>query len=214
MAVIEEIVEGEEEQLAKVEHLKKEGNEFFGKGEFEKADEKYQAIQDDGSHHRLSPTSTEIQSILLSNSSAALIKLRKWEHAVEAATKSIEIGATNEKALERRAFAYSNMSEKYENAIEDYQKLQESLPKRQTEFQRKIAEINEKITARNEAMKADIMDKLKGFGNLCLSPFGLSTDNFEMVPNGNGGFSVQMKGSAGAGKEKSEDKAGIPEESA
>ncbi|CAO4362278.1 unnamed protein product [Caenorhabditis nigoni] len=204
MAVIEEIVEGEEEQLVKVETLKKEGNEFFGKGEFEKADEKYQeAIT------ACPPTSTEIQAILLSNSAAALIKLRKWEQAVEAATKSIEIGATNEKALERRAFAYSNMSEKYENAIEDYQKLQESLPKRQTEFQRKIAEINDKITARNEAMKADIMDKLKGFGNLCLSPFGLSTDNFEMVPNGNGGFSVQMKGSAGAGKEKSE--AEIPE---
>uniref|UniRef100_A0A1I7UG94 YlbF family regulator n=1 Tax=Caenorhabditis tropicalis TaxID=1561998 RepID=A0A1I7UG94_9PELO len=113
-----------------------------------------------------------------------------------------QIGAANEKALERRAFAYSNISEKYENGIEDYKQLQESLPKRHGEFERKISEINEKINRRNDAMKADIMEKLKGFGNMCLSPFGLSTDSFEMVPNGNGGFSVQMKG---AGNKKTEE---------
>uniref|UniRef100_A0A1I7SYI3 DUF148 domain-containing protein n=1 Tax=Caenorhabditis tropicalis TaxID=1561998 RepID=A0A1I7SYI3_9PELO len=72
------------------------------------------------------------------------------------------IGAANEKALERRAFAYSNISEKYENGIEDYKQLQESLPKRHGEFERKISEINEKINRRNDAMKADIMEKLKG----------------------------------------------------
>lgn len=118
------------------------------------------------------------------------------------------------------------MSEKYENSIEDYKQLQvsilvdfflklevnffqESLPKRRVELDRKIAEINEKINNRNEAMKADVMEKLKGFGNFCLSPFGLSTDSFEMVPNGNGGFSVQMKGATnkqeGASQEKKEE---------
>ncbi|CCD62123.1 TPR_REGION domain-containing protein [Caenorhabditis elegans] len=204
MAIIEEIFEDEEDQITKVDSLKKEGNNFFANGEFEKANEKYQeAIAS------CPPTSTEVQSILLSNSAAALIKLRKWESAVEAASKSIEIGATNEKALERRAFAYSNMSEKYENSIEDYKQLQESLPKRRVELDRKIAEINEKINNRNEAMKADVMEKLKGFGNFCLSPFGLSTDSFEMVPNGNGGFSVQMKGATnkqeGASQEKKEE---------
>lgn len=134
-----------------------------------------------------------------------------------------QLGATNEKALERRAFAYFNMSEKYEKAIEDYKLLQvnsieighinnclsdshdkkntispfffqSKVPSRKAEFQRKIVEINEKVALRNEAMKADMMEKLKGLGNMCLSPFGLSTDSFEMTPNGNGGFSVQMKG--------------------
>ncbi|KAF1770080.1 hypothetical protein GCK72_001898 [Caenorhabditis remanei] len=206
MAIIEEIFEEEADQIVKVESLKKEGNEFFGQGEFEKAYEKYQeAIT------TCPQTSTELLSILLSNSAAALIKQRKWETAVEAATKSIEIGAANEKALERRAFAYSNMSEKYENAIEDYKKLQELLPKRQVEFERKIEEMNEKINARNQAMTADIMEKLKGFGNMCLSPFGLSTDSFEMVPNGNGGFSVQMKGAGNKKQEEEEENEKVPQ---
>ena len=42
MAIIEEIFEEEADQIVKVESLKKEGNEFFGQGEFEKAYEKYQ----------------------------------------------------------------------------------------------------------------------------------------------------------------------------
>ncbi|EGT60363.1 hypothetical protein CAEBREN_16086 [Caenorhabditis brenneri] len=200
MAVIEEIIEGEDEQMTRVEALKQEGNGLFGKGDYEKANEKYQeAIS------LCPPSSVDVQSILLSNSAAALIKQQKWESAVEAATKSIEIGATNEKALERRAFAYSNISDKLEKSIDDYKLLQESLPKRRSEFERKINEINDKITERNEAMRADIMEKLKGFGNMCLSPFGLSTDSFEMVPNGNGGFSVQMKGAGGGGAKKKEE---------
>ncbi|CAI2299894.1 unnamed protein product [Caenorhabditis sp. 36 PRJEB53466] len=189
MAIVKEIVEGEQTQLEKVETLKKEGNALFGKGEFEKANEKYtEAISE------CPPTSSEIQSILFSNSAAALIKQNKWTEAVEAATKAIEMGATNEKALERRAFAHSNIREKYEDAIEDYRKLEESIPSRKVEFERKIGELNAKIMQRNEEMKADMIEKLKSLGNMCLSPFGLSTDSFEMVPNGSGGFSVQMKG--------------------
>lgn len=45
MAIVEEVVEGEDDQLAKVEALKKEGNELFGKGEFDKAHAKYQVFQ-------------------------------------------------------------------------------------------------------------------------------------------------------------------------
>uniref|UniRef100_A0A8R1I8D2 TPR_REGION domain-containing protein n=1 Tax=Caenorhabditis japonica TaxID=281687 RepID=A0A8R1I8D2_CAEJA len=156
MAVVEEIVEGEDEQMQQVENLKKEGNRLFGEGKYEEAREKYKEAFD-----ACPPTSPELQSILLSNTAAALIKLSEWKDAVEAATKAIELGAPNEKALERRAFAYSNIPEKLEDAMEDYKKLQETVPKRNAEFARKVSELDAKINSRNEAMKADMMEKLK-----------------------------------------------------
>lgn len=45
MAIIEEIFEDEEDQITKVDSLKKEGNNFFANGEFEKANEKYQVLE-------------------------------------------------------------------------------------------------------------------------------------------------------------------------
>jgi hypothetical protein len=37
------------------------------------------------------------------------------------------------------------------------------------------------VDERTEKMKAEMLDKLKGFGNTILGKFGLSTDNFQMV---------------------------------
>ncbi|RHY93193.1 hypothetical protein DYB35_000205 [Aphanomyces astaci] len=37
------------------------------------------------------------------------------------------------------------------------------------------------VAERQEKMKAEMLDKLKGFGNTILGKFGLSTDNFQMV---------------------------------
>ncbi|KAK6053283.1 hypothetical protein COOONC_09213, partial [Cooperia oncophora] len=189
MVVIEEEWE-DSEPTKTAEKLKQEGNAKFGEGEWTLAEDKYKealAI--------CPPEDVELCSVLHSNLSAAYIKQALWEEAAGAATKAIEANTTNDKALERRAFAYSNISEKYQNAVEDYELLKERFPQR-TQYLRKIEELRQKITERDEKLKAEMIAKLKELGNVCLRPFGLSTDSFEMVPNGEGGYSISMKNSS------------------
>ncbi|KAK5986326.1 Tetratricopeptide repeat protein 1, partial [Trichostrongylus colubriformis] len=124
MVVIEE--EWEQSEPSKTpEHLKQEGNAKFGEGEWKAAEDKYKEAL------AICPSEeVSLCSVLHSNLSAAYIKQALWEEAADAATKAIETSATNDKALERRAFAYSNISEKYQNALEDYELLKERFPQR------------------------------------------------------------------------------------
>lgn len=42
-------------------------------------------------------------------------------------------------------------------------------------------------------MMQEMMTSLKGVGNMFLKPFGLSTDNFEVVEQPGGGYTIQVK---------------------
>ncbi|PAV86868.1 hypothetical protein WR25_13179 [Diploscapter pachys] len=189
MVIVEEILEhesvGEQAEL-----IKKSGNEHFGKGEWKEAAGKYREALN------LCPTEDaslqSLRAVLLSNLAAALLKQELWTEAAEAASKAIEENASNEKALERRAFAFFHISDKFEAAQQDYEELIKQFPDR-AGYRVKKSELEAKIAKRNEEMKEDVMNKLKGLGNMILKPFGLSTNSFELTPNDSGGYSIQMK---------------------
>lgn len=87
------------------------------------------------------------------------------------------------------------MNEKLDHLDEsllDFEKFLTSEPKHNEalEGQRRL---KFKVDERNEKLKLEALDKLKSLGNLVLKPFGLSTDNFEVKPNGEGGCSINFK---------------------
>lgn len=167
--------------------VKLEANQRFGEGNFDKALELYAKALD------TAPLKFEQErAIILSNCAAANIKLANWSQAVQNASESIELGVPNEKSLERRAYAYAKTDDNLEKSIEDYKKLQAQFPNRQ-QYTKTLFELDQRLHDRNERMKKEVMDQLKNLGDMCLRPFGLSTDSFQMVEQPGGGYSIQMK---------------------
>jgi len=57
----------------------------------------------------------------------------------------------------------------------------------------RILELQKRVNLRNEKMKEEMFGKLKDLGNMCLGPFGLSTDNFKMQQGENGSYSLNFQ---------------------
>ncbi len=56
------------------------------------------------------------------------------------------------------------------------------------------------VDAKREALKAEMMDTLKGFGNSILGKFGLSLDNFKAEQDpATGSYSIQFVQQGGGG---------------
>ncbi|KAI6203520.1 TPR Domain containing protein [Aphelenchoides besseyi] len=167
--------------------IKTDGNRKFGEGDYKDALVFYTEALD------TCPLKyKDDRSVLLSNRAAANIKLEDWTAAVDDATASIELGAKNEKSLERRAFAYAQKDETIEKSLEDYNSLQKQFPDR-SRYTQQIATLTERQKVRNEKLQKEMVDQLKNLGNVVLRPFGLSTDSFQMVEQPGGGYSIQMK---------------------
>ncbi|VDK45676.1 unnamed protein product [Anisakis simplex] len=167
--------------------IKNQGNQRFGEGSWEEAAALYTKALD----HCPFVYSSE-RSIYLSNRAACYMKLAKWDVAIEDCTEAIELGAKNDKPLERRAYCYAQTEQGYENAIKDYEQLMKNSSKKAV-YAQKILDLQHAINERNERVKEDVLAKLKDLGNMCLRPFGLTTDNFKLEEKPDGGYSLSMK---------------------
>uniref|UniRef100_A0A915B1C9 Tetratricopeptide repeat protein 1 n=1 Tax=Parascaris univalens TaxID=6257 RepID=A0A915B1C9_PARUN len=167
--------------------IKNEGNRKFGEGNWQEAIELYTKALE-----RCPLVYTSERAVYLSNRAACHIKLSVWDAAIKDCTEAIKLGAPNDKPLERRAHCYAQTEENYDNALHDYDELIKKYPDKKV-YVEKAFELKRAIDERNERIKQDMLSKLKDLGNMCLRPFGLSTDSFELTPKPDGGYSISMR---------------------
>lgn len=183
--------------LEQSREAKARGNVCFGEQDYENAIEHYtEAIE-------LCPEEDEREAApYYCNRAACHIKLEQYEDCLKDASKAIELQDDYFKAYARRATANEKL-EHYESALEDYKMVLKFDPKNARALQA-VQRLPPLVEEQREKLKNEMMGKLKDLGNLCLRPFGLSTDNFQMVQDPNSGsYSVnfvqgQQRGAAAA----------------
>ncbi|KAI9058839.1 TPR-like protein [Trametes sanguinea] len=137
------------------------------------------------------------RAVLNANIGACFVKLGEHKEVVTACTEALRDDPDYIKALQRRAVANEEIGSwsSLSSAQEDYKRLLELLPSRSPELvsiRRTLAALPPRIEAAQKRETAEMLDKLKGLGNQILGNFGLSTDNFQFVPNGQGGYSMNF----------------------
>ena len=131
-------------------------------------------------------------AVFYSNRAACHLQLQSWEDAVEDCSAALDKSPRYVKALMRRATALEAL-DRLEDALQDYHAVLEIDPTVQL-ARKKHAQLETTVKERQEKMKAEMLDKLKGFGNSILGKFGMSTDNFKMVQDPKtGGYNISFQ---------------------
>ncbi|KAF4136398.1 Tetratricopeptide repeat [Phytophthora infestans] len=186
------------ENVKRASGAKELGNKFFSRGSYLDAIECYTTAL------KLCPADEEYaynRAVYFSNRAACLMRLGRTEESVDDCTQAVTLSPTYVKALLRRAEAFEKL-DKLEEALADYDAVLKIDPTVRTAV--KSHERLQKIVhERQEKMKAEMLDKLKGFGNTILGKFGLSTDNFQMVQDpATGSYSVNFQQNPGQQQQK------------
>ncbi|EJF67007.1 TPR-like protein [Dichomitus squalens] len=137
------------------------------------------------------------RAVLNANIGACYTKLGEPKEVVNACTEALQDDPKYIKALQRRAAANEQINSwsSLASAQEDYKTLLDLLPRTSPEvagIRRTLAALAPRVEAAQKRETAEMLDKLKGLGNSLLGNFGLSTDNFQFVPNGQGGYSMNF----------------------
>ncbi|KAK4146585.1 Tetratricopeptide repeat protein 1 [Dichotomopilus funicola] len=178
-----------------LDRLEKQGKEAEDK---EKAEAERRRIEE------ADDVEEEIVSAGATKAGPALSTTTEDELAAAARQKrQDDIARIRAKALMRRARARSELGgwSNLEGAVEDYKRL--STMANLTATDKKIVQAQLRMLpplakAAQEKETAEMWSKLKDLGNGLLKPFGLSTDNFQMVKDETtGGYSMNFQNGGG-----------------
>eukprot|EP01089_Gocevia_fonbrunei_P010607 TRINITY_DN23548_c0_g1_i1.p1 TRINITY_DN23548_c0_g1~~TRINITY_DN23548_c0_g1_i1.p1 ORF type:complete len:190 (-),score=48.03 TRINITY_DN23548_c0_g1_i1:29-598(-) len=176
--------EGQESTRQTAISFKEEGNKLYNQGEYENAKTSYtEAITLDPDHEQV--------HIFYCNRAACNLQLKLYQAVIDDTTSAISTNPTYTKAVLRRAQAYQAL-DKLSEALTDYETVQSQDPslKEATEA---IPKLKEEIRIKQEKETAEMMGKLKDFGNTLLGKFGFSVDNFQMQKDDTtGGYNLQF----------------------
>lgn len=173
-----------------VEGLKQKGNDYFKIRHYDEARDTYtDAILK--AEEENSEVDDNLKSILYGNRAACFASLEQPELCISDCDKSLSYNPHYTKVRLRKFTALRNIK-KYNDALEEIKKAIEEDPTIETTYAKEYREVQKEAAEETERLKNEALGQLKDLGNKFLGIFGLSTDNFQMTPNGEGGYSVQF----------------------
>ncbi|CAE6517937.1 unnamed protein product [Rhizoctonia solani] len=143
----------------------------------------------------LEQKSASLRAQLNCNIGACCVKLGDHEGAVKACTEALIDDPKYIKALQRRASSNEAVGTwtALASAESDYTTLLDLLPPASKKSIRlTLARLKPRVQEAKEKETAEMMGKLKDLGNSVLGRFGLSTNNFQFTPNGQGGYGINF----------------------
>jgi len=182
-----EEIEGLSNEAKKHKEL---GNQFFKNKEYKKALEEYKKATDICPH-----THKNDLAIYYNNMAACYVYIGTNEQVAQYCTRAIDCNPNYVKALVRRAYANEKIGKSYaiSQAINDHKKVLELDPDNNKSSSKAISRLEVLLKIQQEKEKEEMLAKMKDVGNKLLGKLGLSLDNFNLQPNTNGGYSINMK---------------------
>ena len=169
-------------------YMKESANKLYANSQHEEAIKGYTEALD-----RCPLCFKEDRAKFFSNRAQAKFRQDNKDGAIEDFSEAIDLDPNYLRAIRRRAQIYEDTDKPHE-AMKDFQRILEIDPKDIESTVAVSSRLPEKIKEKDEKLKAEMFDNLKKLGNMCLNPFGLSTENFQFVQDPNtGGYSVNFK---------------------
>lgn len=173
-----------------LDELKQKGNDFFGSKEYESAKDAYSEaislIKED--EIETDQNLKDFASKLYCNRAMCFLNMKQYELCVSDCNKALEFNDKYLKAKIRKFLALKELN-KFSEAMQEINSaisLDESIEK---EYKNDI-----EICKRGSEQEMNKMfSDLKDVGNQFLGLFGLSTDNFKLQKDENGGYKVNFQ---------------------
>lgn len=185
---IEEILteKEKEDRIARAVELKSDGNKLYAAEDYSRAIAIY------GEGLDVCPKGLPERAPLYANRAACYLKLEQFEDCAVDCSDALEIQPIYPKVSLRRAIACEKL-ERYDEALEDCKEVLKHEPNNQM-ARDGLKRLPPLLEAHREKMKNEMLGNLKKLGNMCLRPFGLSTENFQMVQDpSTGSYSVNFQ---------------------
>ena len=180
--------EEKEEIKQKIIETRKQAGELYKSGKYVEALNIYSVLLKDAKRAKL----TDQMVILYCNKGICFNKLNDKDKALESFSEALKHDPKYAKALANRMLLY-NSKEEYIEAYDDFKQLKETDANLWNNYKHMESELCAKAEVKKKQMTDEMLGKLKDLGNSLLGNFGISLDNFKMIPNGQGGYSVQYQ---------------------
>ena len=128
--------------------------------------------------------------ILNCNKGICFNKLNEYDKALESFKEALKYNKDYSKALCNKMLLL-HKKEEYLEAYEDFKRLKTLDYNLWENYRNLEGELSYKAEIQKKKMTDEMLGKLKDMGNTILGKFGLSLNNFQMTPNGQGGYSMQ-----------------------